>query len=252
MKVKTGKNNVLDLRDKSFASGGQGGIFDVIRSPYPFQVVVKIYHKPEAGKDAQKKIEYMVKNNPFKLSSTAVQQTFAWPLEAIYDYRSGKFIGYMMVKIENVLVVVMTPIALEQSESLELVDHKDAVPEIAAGGERTPNPLRFGDQTQAIAVMDLLPVVIRFPLSVLTEPEHAGERGHPNGPGDLAKEQHRLDIRQGARTGLQHKSVGAGHTDAVEQRVDRQGGLARGGLPQPKIREDRKFLNPPLLAAVEG
>lgn len=101
MKVKTGKNNVLELKDKSFASGGQGGIFEVVKSPYPFQVAVKIYHKPEAAKTAQKKIEYMVSQNPFKLSPLAVQQTFAWPLEAIYDYRSGKFIGYMMVKIED-------------------------------------------------------------------------------------------------------------------------------------------------------
>lgn len=130
MKVKTGKNNVLDLRDKSFASGGQGGIFDVIRSPYPFQVVVKIYHKPEAGKDAQKKIEYMVKNNPFKLSSTAVQQTFAWPLEAIYDYRSGKFIGYMMVKIENAMPLwhLITPKGFKENAWLKFnLDNPDSL-----------------------------------------------------------------------------------------------------------------------------
>ena len=62
----------------------------------------------------------------------------------------------------------------------------------------------------------------------------------------------RLAPPRGPLTGAvdgQGAGVGHGACFGVD---DRQGGLARGGLPQPKIREDRKFLNPPLLAAVEG
>jgi|GEM_PF-3079576 len=130
MKVKTSNNTVLELADKPLASGGQGGIYEIKNSSYRYPVVVKIYHKPEAAKAAQKKIEYMVRNNPFKFSSRAVQESFAWPLEAIYDYRSNKFIGYLMGKIENALPLwhLVTPKGFKERDWLKFnLDNPDAI-----------------------------------------------------------------------------------------------------------------------------
>lgn len=101
MKVKSKRNNVIEIEDKPFAQGGQGGIHNVISQTYNFPVVAKIYHKSKEALAAQRKIEFMVGNDPFSKSNQNIQDTFAWPLESIYNIINGDFIGYLMLKVTD-------------------------------------------------------------------------------------------------------------------------------------------------------
>lgn len=98
MRLKTLNKKHVEIEAKHFAGGGQAGIHRVVKSHFKYPVVAKIYFVDKDALNAQKRIEHMVKNNPFKTAPTEVQQSIAWPIDALYD-TSNTFVGFLMPEI---------------------------------------------------------------------------------------------------------------------------------------------------------
>lgn len=92
-----GTNEAVVLDDKSFASGGEGGLFN-IQSPSRYvRYVAKIFH-PHKRKDQQReaKINYLIENRPdFEYNPS--HQPIIWVEKSLYDEK-GLFVGFIMPK----------------------------------------------------------------------------------------------------------------------------------------------------------
>lgn len=97
MKVKGLNGTVYSLEENPISSGGEGKIHSVISDN---SKLVKIYHPGTINSNLEKKISYMVLNQP----SSSVFTQIAWPIDLAYD-DNGKFCGFVMprLNITNVL-----------------------------------------------------------------------------------------------------------------------------------------------------
>jgi serine/threonine protein kinase len=99
MNLYNSKGKLFVVENTAFCGGGEGDNHHIIQpSLYNKQFIIKIYKKP--SQTVQKKIEFMTSNNPFSNSQTMIQQSFAWPEEAIYD-ANRNFVGFRMMFIDN-------------------------------------------------------------------------------------------------------------------------------------------------------
>lgn len=90
--IKTEKHVIL--KDKAFADGGEGLIYQVIKSDYN-NVVAKIFKDSTKALQMQPKIEYMVKNPAVsKRSPLKIQESVIWPMASLFDQNT--FVGYLM------------------------------------------------------------------------------------------------------------------------------------------------------------
>ncbi len=99
MILENSKGQTIHTETKELAKGGQGFIYKLTRSPYSEPMVAKIYHTSPAENlqklpMLQRRLEYMVKNNPFSNSTQKVKETFIWPVDCLYQ--NGKFVGFVM------------------------------------------------------------------------------------------------------------------------------------------------------------
>lgn len=111
MKLKTGKGIFIEIEDKCFVKGGQGGLHKITSRSINTPLVAKVYfdaisasrHANKSNKkiaNMQKRLEYMVNHNPFAKSPDYIKRAFTWPVDTIFDV-NGYFIGYLMPLIEN-------------------------------------------------------------------------------------------------------------------------------------------------------
>lgn len=92
--ILTNGKQTIRLRDKPFARGGEGCIYDVVDAP---DLVAKIYHPVGRTESRRRKIAAMLAYPPEK---SARGQT-AWPLDVLFD-KSGLFVGFLMPRIKQV------------------------------------------------------------------------------------------------------------------------------------------------------
>ena len=85
--------NTYWVQDNSFASGGEGAIYDVHNY---YNTVVKIYNPSKRTEHQEKKLKTMLS---VKLDDNVAKQ-FAWPIDIIYQ--NGSFVGFVMKKIQGV------------------------------------------------------------------------------------------------------------------------------------------------------
>ena len=90
-----GTNEAVVIDDKPFASGGEGGLFNIHSPSRYVNFVAKIFH-PNKRKDQQReaKINYLIENRPnFEYNPT--HQPIIWVEKSLYDER-GEFVGFIM------------------------------------------------------------------------------------------------------------------------------------------------------------
>jgi len=104
--VQLKNGTILQLENKSFASGGEGDLFKIL-NPSSFQnQVVKIYKVEKRTKDRENKIQFLA-NNPPNIEIHDGHHSVIWVNQVVYD--NEKFCGFTM------------PIA--KGEKLELLCH---------------------------------------------------------------------------------------------------------------------------------
>ena len=81
------------VKDDSFASGGEGAVYEVHNY---YNTVVKLYSPSKRNEHQEKKLKSML---DVKLDAEVAKQ-FAWPIDIIYD--KGRFVGFVMNKIQGV------------------------------------------------------------------------------------------------------------------------------------------------------
>ncbi len=118
MIVYTSKSEVLQLAEKSFASGGEGSVYKVISAPVHLQnTCVKIYHSHKLDIERENRIKYMVKNPPKQIRGEGF--LLGWPLDWITD-ETGKFLGFAMPlgfpKSKELVVLTATIISKKLGE----------------------------------------------------------------------------------------------------------------------------------------
>lgn len=90
---KQGKNIAIETETNAFSIGGQGRIYKVC-SPFDFKdYCVKIYKDKSHLQENEKKIQYMVLNQPQNIDMHNIR--ICWPQYSLYD-NQGQFIGFMM------------------------------------------------------------------------------------------------------------------------------------------------------------
>jgi hypothetical protein len=91
-----------------------------------------------------------------------------------------------MVEVEHVLIRGEIPLALEQAVALDVRRVENLVARRRRVVERPPENLAVAHvDEQAVAVVNLRAVVVKFAFRVLAEPEHARQRRQPDGLGRL-------------------------------------------------------------------
>ena len=112
MIVYTYKKESVNLEDAPLASGtgGEGEVHSVLSCPSRFNnVCAKLYYKPKQTKEQEKKIRFMVENQPSSIVGNGMM--LAWPLETIYN-QSGTFMGFLMPMAfpdSKKLTILITP-----------------------------------------------------------------------------------------------------------------------------------------------
>lgn len=89
------KQNQFKIRDEPFARGGEGCVHDVEGHP---DLVAKIYHPAGRTRVRENKIKAMLKSPPGGSTNSQI----AWPTEILYEFATGKFLGFVMPRIRNV------------------------------------------------------------------------------------------------------------------------------------------------------
>lgn len=125
MKLKTSKGTIITVENTFISKGGQGAVHKVWSPAGSPQNVAKLYFdnilkKSKAGgvkysEAIEKKIRFMVQNNPFINESQKIKDAFAWPIDLLYD-NNNCFKGYLMPLIENSITLsqIMTTSRLSQ------------------------------------------------------------------------------------------------------------------------------------------
>lgn len=94
MIVFTKTHTRLNVSDTTIAAGGEGEIHLVEETSVEYSnTCVKIYYKKKLNKLLHSKIEYMVRNQPNRLTSKGYK--ICWPTETIYNDKK-EFIGFLM------------------------------------------------------------------------------------------------------------------------------------------------------------
>ncbi|MDA3942087.1 MAG: hypothetical protein PF694_00945 [Bacteroidetes bacterium] len=114
MKLKTSKGTIITVDSKYINKGGQGAVHKVLtpaRSPLN---VAKLYfdhilQNRKAGgvkysDTLEKKIGFMVQNNPFLNEPQKIKDAFAWPIDLLYD-NNNSFKGYLMPFVQHSLTL---------------------------------------------------------------------------------------------------------------------------------------------------
>lgn len=81
------------VKDDSFASGGEGSVYEVHNY---YNTVVKLYSPSKCNEHQEKKLKSML---DVKLDAEVAKQ-FAWPIDIIYD--KGRLVGFVMNKIQGI------------------------------------------------------------------------------------------------------------------------------------------------------
>ena len=95
---------------------------------------------------------------------------------------------------------------------------------------------------EAVGVVHFRPHLPRRPGGIFPVPEHAREGRHARERHRPAENQLRPDIHHRRLAGPHHELVGAGYARPLQQRINGERHLARGGLAHPEIGETRKLL----------
>ncbi len=93
----------IKLREKSFASGGEGSLYE-IASPIAYRhLVAKIYHPHKLTAEQEEKMVYLVKNPPeFAIEK---RKDSSWVIDLLYS--KNKFAGILMHKISGSKLTMM-------------------------------------------------------------------------------------------------------------------------------------------------
>lgn len=106
--INTQNGKRLEIEDKCFNSGGQGGIHKILSRGYE-SYIAKIYHDINKAQASERKLLHMVQFSPCKTAPLIIRQSLAWPESALYQ--NGRFAGYIMPKAKNAieLTELITP-----------------------------------------------------------------------------------------------------------------------------------------------
>ncbi|NVO02994.1 MAG: hypothetical protein HXX09_09880 [Bacteroidetes bacterium] len=107
MKLKTDKDEIIEIEDNPFCIGGQAGIHRLVNSQSKGELVAKIFfaktffNKSNSNVDNMKldlvknKIEFLVNNPPYEKGEQSIQDAFAWPLDILLD-ENNQFKGFLL------------------------------------------------------------------------------------------------------------------------------------------------------------
>ncbi|MCP4438532.1 MAG: serine/threonine protein kinase [Aureispira sp.] len=87
-------NEAILVEDKPFASGGEGGLHEILEPARLMTYVAKIFHANKRDKEKEKKIKYLIANPP-SFEYSPEHQPIIWVEKALYDEK-GEFIGFIM------------------------------------------------------------------------------------------------------------------------------------------------------------
>ena len=87
------------LAPEPFATGGEGGVYDVL-SPDNSGLVAKIYHNAELALERKEKIAFMHANNPTDTADPEVKKAIVWVEEILYN-QEQEFVGFLMPKVRD-------------------------------------------------------------------------------------------------------------------------------------------------------
>lgn len=137
MKLKRGNGSVIEVEDVFFAKGGQAGIHKIISPSYTNPLAAKLYFdaltnasqngKSQKVESLKKRLEYMVKNNPFNNSPSHIRDAFIWPVDCLYDLNNN-FVGFLMSFVGNSISMgkmINGKISLPQWDKF-LISHPDS------------------------------------------------------------------------------------------------------------------------------
>lgn len=100
MRLYTQNKRLVDIEEIPFAKGGQGGIH-IINYPIISPLcVAKLYLSLKKAKEVEKRILYMINNNPFANAQQMIADSFAWPLDALFNDKN-EFVGFTMRLISD-------------------------------------------------------------------------------------------------------------------------------------------------------
>ena len=113
------------ITSKPFATGGEGGVYDVL-SPTNSGLVAKIYHNAEIANGRREKIIFMHANNPTDTAAPEVKNAIIWVEEILYN-QQRQFVGFLMPKVrESItlksLTLVQNP-SKKHGEAWKKFDH---------------------------------------------------------------------------------------------------------------------------------
>lgn len=87
-------NEAILVEDKPFASGGEGGLHEILNPARLMNYVAKVFHVNKRDKEKERKIKYLIQNPP-TFDYTPEHQPIIWVEKALYDEK-GEFIGFIM------------------------------------------------------------------------------------------------------------------------------------------------------------
>lgn len=87
-------NEAILVEDKPFASGGEGGLYEILNPARLMNYVAKVFHINKRDKEKERKIKYLMANPP-SFEHNPDHQPIIWVEKALYD-ETGEFIGFIM------------------------------------------------------------------------------------------------------------------------------------------------------------
>ena len=122
MIVYTKSKEQIRLADKPLSSGAEGEVYLVESAPSRFSnIVVKIYYQAKRSKQLERKIDFMAKNPPAKVSGPGFM--IGWPLDSVFDSASN-FIGFVMPMAFKGSKALVNLTAVKISNKLDLEWHQ--------------------------------------------------------------------------------------------------------------------------------